>query len=144
MAISRSSKTINKSAIDKNISELKKLPPKPKDVFGLRDAINEMYSDIQSVISKGYSYDEVAALLSKGGIEIKGVTLKQYLADYRRRTKKGTVSKSKKVESDSPVSAKSTEVTEAVIDKEKPSQDIKRSPKSGGSVDGFVGMPDEL
>lgn len=146
----RSSQTIKKSTLDKTVTELKKLPSKPKDIFTLRDAIYEIYSDIQSVISKGYSFDEVAALLSKGGIEIKGITLKQYLADYRRKGQKGAGSKAKKpaVVGSAPVAME--EGTEEKLKAGSTQKDIKTSKgvntgsKSGASSDGFVDMPDDL
>jgi hypothetical protein len=145
MVISRSGKSIKKSEIEKTVSELKKLPPKPKEIFGLRDAVYEMYSDIQSVLSKGYSFDEVAAFLSKGGIEIKGVTLKQYLADYRRKSKKGVGSKVKqKIEEDTSSDVKSTRVNEKTGENEKKSQEKRKISRTGVAVDSFVEMPEEL
>lgn len=146
----RSSQSIKKSALDKTVAELKKLPIKPKDVFSLRDAVYEIYADIQSVLSKGYSFDEVAALLSKGGIEIKGITLKQYLADYRRKGQKGAGAKAKKsaVVDSAPVAME--EGTGEKLKSGNTQKDIKTSKtgkagsKSGASSDGFVDMPDDL
>jgi hypothetical protein len=146
----RSGQSIKKSVLDKTVAELKKLPTKPKDVFSLRDAVYEIYADIQSVLSKGYSFDEVAALLSKGGIDIKGITLKQYLADYRRKGQKGAGSKAKKsaVVGSTPVAME--EGTEEKLKSGSTQKDSKTNKgvstgsKSGASSDGFVDMPDDL
>jgi hypothetical protein len=148
--MSRFSQSIKKSALDKTVAELKKLPTKPKDVFSLRDAVYEIYADIQSVLAKGYSFDEVAALLSKGGIEIKGITLKQYLADYRRKGQKSAGSKAKK---SAVVNSAPVVIEEGTQEKSKPdnsekdiktTKSVKAGSKSGASTDSFVDMPDDL
>ncbi|HEY9828802.1 MAG TPA: hypothetical protein V6D19_25565 [Stenomitos sp.] len=143
--MAHSMKSIQKSTIDKTVSELKKLPQKKKDIFGLRDAIYAMYTDIQSVLGKGYSYDEVAALLSQGGIEIKAITLKQYLADYRRKGVKRSGSKSRQAVGVSASEDLEPLAVHQLEDKANKKKVVsKTEPMSKGLAGGFVEMPDDL
>ncbi len=77
--------TVKKTAIDQAKLALTKTPPKEKEVFDLREAIAELRQEIEGILAKGYSFDEVSNLLSQSGIEIKGTSLKQYLAAFRRK-----------------------------------------------------------
>lgn len=58
-----------------------RLPQKPKEGMTLREIIIKSKAMINKALKRGYTYDEIAAILSEEGISVKGTTLKQYLAD---------------------------------------------------------------
>lgn len=62
-----------------------RLPPKPKQGMTLREAISKFKPTITKALRRGYSYEEVAAILTEEGISIKGATLKQYLAESKSK-----------------------------------------------------------
>lgn len=43
-----------------------------------QDAVKQLADDIKALRDKGYTWDEVAAFMSKNGIDIKPTTLKSY------------------------------------------------------------------
>lgn len=148
----RSGSTIKRTVIDKVATQLEQLPVKPKEDFALREAIYEMRSEIAKVLKRGYSFDEVASFLSQNDIQIKGVTLKQYLSEFKRKDSKrksrSRTNQTKAVESgsDSAVVAKAESKARS-----KSKASSKRSGSSSGSksksdrtVGEFVEMPDEL
>jgi hypothetical protein len=87
--------------------------PKPKQGMTLREAISKFKPTITKALKRGYTYEEVAAILTEEGISIKGATLKQYLAD----------SKTKKRPSETTSMSPSSSSTPAV--KESAASDIK-------------------
>lgn len=138
----RSGSTIKRNVIDKVSAQLEQLPVKPKEDFALKEAIYEMRSEIAKVLKRGYSFDEVASFLSQNDIEIKGVTLKQYLSEFRRKDskRKSRSRKNQAVESgsDSAVVAKPRSKGKAG------SKSKVSDSKSDRTVGEFVEMPDEL
>ena len=91
MAATNTPGKISKRTIEAAVSGLKELPLKEKDSFGLREAIYEMHKEIEAILKKGYSFEEVAEFLSSHEIQIKPVTLKQYLSTFKRqRSRKKT------------------------------------------------------
>jgi hypothetical protein len=76
---------IKKATIEQTKLALKQVPAKAKDEFVLKDAIAQMVKEITSVLQKGYSYDEVAEMLSQNQILIKGTTLKKYLGEFQTK-----------------------------------------------------------
>jgi Mg/Co/Ni transporter MgtE len=132
MGVVRTSKVINKTAIDQAVSVLAKLPDKPKENFALREAIFEMRQEIQSVLDRGYSYEEVAGLLSQNEVQIKAITLKQYLAEFRRKSSK------KKSAAKSAGGKDSKAVGAAPVEKHAAKE------KTSGSKNRFIEMPDDL
>lgn len=58
-----------------------RLPPKPKESMTLKEVILKSKTMINKALKRGYSYDEIAAILSEEGISVKGTTIKQYLAE---------------------------------------------------------------
>ncbi|MDX2096836.1 MAG: hypothetical protein SFW36_03600 [Leptolyngbyaceae cyanobacterium bins.59] len=59
---------------------LKDVPKKPQDEFSLHESIYQMKGDINALLKKGYSYEEIAEMLSKLDFNISATTLKQYLS----------------------------------------------------------------
>ncbi|PSB26922.1 hypothetical protein C7B70_23210 [Chlorogloea sp. CCALA 695] len=62
-----------------------RIQPKPKQGMTLREAISKFKPTITKALKRGYTYEEVAAILTEEGISIKGATLKQYLADSKTK-----------------------------------------------------------
>ncbi len=60
-----------------------RIGPKPKQGMTLREAISKFKPTITKALRRGYTYEEVAAILTEEGISIKGATLKQYLAESK-------------------------------------------------------------
>lgn len=60
-----------------------RIQPKPKQGMTLREAISKFKPTITKALKRGYTYEEVAAILTEEGISIKGATLKQYLAESK-------------------------------------------------------------
>jgi alanyl-tRNA synthetase len=62
-----------------------RIQPKPKQGMTLREAISKFKPTITKALKRGYTYEEVAAILTEEGISIKGATLKQYLAESKNK-----------------------------------------------------------
>jgi hypothetical protein len=162
-------RTIKKSTIEENRERLLNAPVKEKEDFSLQEAIHDMATEIEQILARGYSYEEVARMLSEGGIDVKPTTLRQYLAQVpkvtsktkskrspKAKTSEGKVDKVKpdevkslEVESDmnrskaTSAPAKTTEVkTDVVKVAAKPSKPAVKVDKKANS--GFVEIPDEL
>ena len=60
-----------------------RIQPKPKQRMTLREAISKFKPTITKALRRGYTYEEVAFILTEEGISIKGATLKQYLAESK-------------------------------------------------------------
>lgn len=89
-----SSVSVSKSALDNATSTLKGLPEKPKENWSLREAVAVLQESISAALGKGYSYEEVAKMLSEKGIEISASSLKSYLSAAKRQ--KGSTSRGRK------------------------------------------------
>ena len=60
-----------------------RIQPKPKQGMTLKEAISKFKPTITKALRRGYTYEEVAFILTEEGISIKGATLKQYLAESK-------------------------------------------------------------
>lgn len=78
--------TISKSAIDQAASTLQALPAKEKKSWSLREAVTRLQEPISDALSRGYSYEEVAEMLAKQGINISVFSLKRYLSLSRSQS----------------------------------------------------------
>lgn len=76
---------VKRTAIQQSVEVLKGLPVKERENLALREAIFEMLPEIEGVLARGYSLDEVAGILSQNGVSIKGATLKTYLREGRKQ-----------------------------------------------------------
>lgn len=160
-------RNIKKSTIEENRQRLLNAPIKEKEDFSLQEAIHNMAAEINQILDRGYSYEEIATMLADGGIDIKPTTLRQYLAQVpqangKAKSKKSPKAKTSESQTDEvkPDEVKSLKV-ESNKDKAKPvpikTNEIKtdlvevaaKPDKSAVKVDkkassGFVEMPDEL
>ena len=165
-------RNIKKSTIEENRQRLLNAPIKEKEDFSLQEAIHNMAGEINQILDRGYSYEEIATMLADGGIDIKPTTLRQYLAQVPQATGKAKSKKSPKaktsesqtdkvkpdevksseIESDmnrskaTSTPVETTEVKPALVDvAAKPSKSAKSAVKVDKKASsGFVEMPDEL
>jgi hypothetical protein len=77
-------------------------PTKPKQGMTLREVIIKSKATINKALKRGYTYEEIAAILTSEGISIKGATLKQYLTESKskKRQTETTASSQAKLESE--------------------------------------------
>jgi hypothetical protein len=87
---------VSKTFIEKAALTLQDLPEKPKEELLLREAMEEMYDDITAVLAKGYSLEEVGAILNDQGININIPSLKYYISRIGRKRNTATASKVRK------------------------------------------------
>jgi hypothetical protein len=81
-----SSVIVHRTVIDQIKSVFKASPVKLKEKFFLREAIAEMLPEIEEMLEKGYSYDDVAGILSENSLQVKGVTLRRYCSALRKQS----------------------------------------------------------
>ncbi len=62
-----------------------KLQPKTKTPGFLRSVIERQSVRIDAALAMGYSYDEIAQMLSEQGIKCKGSTLKKYHLQAKKK-----------------------------------------------------------
>jgi len=67
-----------------------RIPPKPKQGMTLKEVIMKSRAMINLALKRGYTYEEIAAILTSEGISIKGATLKQYLTESKSKRSKTT------------------------------------------------------
>ena len=75
---------VSQSAIAQASVMLQALPEKPKDNWSLREAVSVLHDSIIAAIDRGYSHEEVAAMLAEKGVNITAPSLKRYLASVKR------------------------------------------------------------
>ncbi|HEY9639346.1 MAG TPA: hypothetical protein V6C57_02620 [Coleofasciculaceae cyanobacterium] len=93
-AVSKSATAVSKSAIEQAGVLLTELPQKPKVSWSLREAVGLLQASIVIALNRGYTYEEVAALLGEQGINIAAPSLKRYLAAVKQE--KALASKSRR------------------------------------------------
>ncbi|MGG6294341.1 hypothetical protein ACQ4M4_07960 [Leptolyngbya sp. AN02str] len=86
---SPSSTAVTKDSIEQAAEFLKDLPEKPKELWSLREAIDQLQDTIKSALDRGYSHEEVSAMLTEQGIKISPSSLKSYLAATNREKSAG-------------------------------------------------------
>jgi len=79
---------VKRDVVETAGSFLGTLPEKPKETLSLREAMSNLKEPIRAALAKGYSYQDLAALLSGQGIEISASTLKNYVPSGKRQSSK--------------------------------------------------------
>jgi hypothetical protein len=77
---SSTSVIVPSTALEQATTTLQDLPEKPRETYSLREAIALLQEPISLALSRGYSYDEVRAILSENGIDIAPSSLRRYLS----------------------------------------------------------------
>lgn len=123
VATNRRPKTaiVPKNAVDEARAFLQELPDKPKENLSLREAVNRLQDQLKAALVRGYSYDDLAAMLSDRGIEISPSTLKNYVPSGKRQAAKESADagkprgrRSKKQAEDPSEAAATTSLEEAL------------------------------
>lgn len=79
---------VKQASIKDTNAFLESLPEKPKEDLSLREAVEQMRDSVRGALAKGYTYQELAAMLTDKGIRISAFTLKNYVPSGRRRSLK--------------------------------------------------------
>jgi hypothetical protein len=79
---------VKQESIGGAISLLEELPEKPKEDLSLRQAVEQMRDSIKAALAKGYSYADIADMLTDKGIRISALTLKNYVPAGKRQASK--------------------------------------------------------
>lgn len=87
---------VNQEAIGQASAFLQDLPVKPKESLSLREAVEQMQEFLQAALEKGYSYQDLAAILEEQGIKISVLTLKNYIPSGKRQAGKTKARRSRK------------------------------------------------
>jgi len=113
---------VKQASIQDTNAFLQSLPEKPKEDLSLREAVEQMRDSVQAALAKGYTYQELAAMLTEKGIRISAFTLKNYVPSGRRRSTKEQPAKATPKRG-----RKSKAETEAQVttDEEKAAKDLK-------------------
>lgn len=91
---------VKKEMVEEANSFLQDLPEKQKEDLSLKEAVNKLREPIQEALAKGYSYPDLAKMLSEKGIKISALTLKNYAPSGRKQSSKAKPRRAKKVQSD--------------------------------------------
>jgi hypothetical protein len=70
--------------INRIAAALTALPPKERDRFSFKEAVEMLETVIRDALSKGYDVPDVAELIRAHGVERKTATLRQYLAGTKK------------------------------------------------------------
>lgn len=92
---------VKKEMVEEANSFLQDLPEKQKEDLSLKEAVNKLREPIQEALAKGYSYPDLAKMLSEKGIKISALTLKNYAPSGRKQSSKAKPRRARKVQSDS-------------------------------------------
>lgn len=88
------SASVKNASLEQTGAFLQALPEKPKEELSLKEAIAQLQEPLRAALAKGYSYQELAAMLAETGIHISAFTLKNYVPSGKRRsTKEQTATK---------------------------------------------------
>lgn len=82
------SAAVSRDVVESAGSFLSTLPEKPKEELSLRESMGHLRESVQAALAKGYSYQDLADLLGKQGINISATTLKNYVPSGKRQAAK--------------------------------------------------------
>jgi hypothetical protein len=89
---------VKQDKVDQAMTFLKELPDKPKEDLSLREAVGHLRDSIKDALSKGYSYADLAKMLTDQGIKISTLTLKNYVPSGKRSASKTKGRRTKKAQ----------------------------------------------
>ncbi|HIK17275.1 MAG TPA: hypothetical protein IGS53_18570 [Leptolyngbyaceae cyanobacterium M33_DOE_097] len=105
---------VKKELVGQVAGFLGELPDKPKSELSLKEAVRELQDLIRGALGKGYTYQEVADMLSNQGIKISAFTLKSYVpAGKRQSTRAKTRRTKKEAEAATPVAVTAAKTSKA-------------------------------
>jgi len=105
---------VKKELVGQVAGFLGELPDKPKNELSLKEAVRELQDLIRGALGKGYTYQEVADMLSNQGIKISAFTLKSYVPAGKRQSTRGKTRRTKKeAEATAPIALTSEKSSKA-------------------------------
>jgi len=105
---------VKKELVGQVAGFLGELPDKPKNELSLKEAVRELQDLIRGALGKGYTYQEVADMLSNQGIKISAFTLKSYVPAGKRQSTRGKTRRTKKeAEAAAPVALTAAKTSKA-------------------------------
>ncbi len=125
---------VKKEMVEEANSFLQDLPEKQKEDLSLKEAVNKLREPIQEALAKGYSYPDLAKMLSEKGIKISALTLKNYAPSGRKQSSKAKPRRAKKVQSNSVASIES--VSDQADSSDEAEAPTPRSRRGGGRTAG--------
>ncbi len=81
MTNTKRNQRINLARLETISNGLEKLEPKPKSELTLRESISYLRDKLKNALKKGYSYQDLSAILVEQDLKISPGTLKKYLSD---------------------------------------------------------------
>ncbi len=94
MATAKPNKKIHVDKLESALSKLDNLEQKPKSELSLRESVYFLRDKLRSAVKKGYSYEDLSELLQQQEVIISAATLKQYLTEFSRESRKKRTAKS--------------------------------------------------
>lgn len=88
--------SVTPETVSQAIAYLEDLPEKAKEDLSLKESVVQMQDQIKAALAKGYSYDDIAKLLSDKGIKISALTLKNYVPSGKRQANKTSNTKTRR------------------------------------------------
>jgi len=117
---------VKQASIKDTSAFLESLPEKPKEDLSLREAVEQMRDSVRGALAKGYTYQELAAMLTDKGIRISAFTLKNYVPSGRRRSLKEAAEK--------PVQRRGRKKADASAPAPEPVVEVSASAAKNGSA----------
>lgn len=110
---SSKSSRIQSQAVNRTKAALQDLPEKAAGLISLQEAIHQLRAPLKAALNKGYSYQELAAMLQQQGISISRSTLRSYLAldkQQNSRNSRSGKAESRKMEEISEITSNVAEI----------------------------------
>jgi hypothetical protein len=126
------SKAIPKAALEKVQLSLSGLPEKTRQGVPLREAVEQMQDVIVEALAKGYSYEDVASLLTEQGVDINAPSLKYHLSRLKKtkrtRAAKGTTGRKRRTKASDETVAEPLPASEAAAKKSTKTKTSTKAP----------------
>ncbi|WNZ27352.1 hypothetical protein HJG54_31190 [Leptolyngbya sp. NK1-12] len=127
---------VSKDAVNQASQILQELPEKPKEQLSLREVVDALRGHITAALDKGYSYEDITAMLAAQGVVIAPSSLKHYLARSNRQAKaKGSVSSGRR-STETTGKAEALETLEAEVGSELDAMAAEAEPTQNGQLNG--------
>ncbi|MBF2048079.1 MAG: hypothetical protein IGS54_12055 [Elainella sp. C42_A2020_010] len=128
---------VSKDAVNQASQILQELPEKPKEQLSLREVVDALRGHITAALDKGYSYEDITAMLAAQGVVIAPSSLKHYLARSNRQAKaKGSVSSGRRRSTETTGKAEALETLEAEVGSELDAMAAEAEPTQNGQSNG--------
>ncbi len=127
---------VSKDAVNQASQILQELPEKPKEQLSLREVVDALRGHITAALDKGYSYEDITAMLAAQGVVIAPSSLKHYLARSNRQAKaKGSVSSGRR-STETTGKVEALETLEAEVGSELDAMATEAEPTQNGQSNG--------